>query len=109
LPSSPATFQRRPPVAGDAGAVAQRLAEALAEHEPDVLDGVVAVDLDVAARRDRQVEQAVAGHGVEHVGQERDRRVELPETRAVDAQLDGDLGLLGVALDARAPRGHVPF
>ena len=75
LPSRPATFhtnagrpqkstahghqrlvhrQRRRAVAHDAGAVAERLLERAAEHQPDVLDGVVGVDLDVAARRDRR-------------------------------------------------------
>ena len=35
-------------VAGDAGAVAERLVDRLAEHDPDVLDRVVRPGLEVA-------------------------------------------------------------
>ena len=38
-------------VAGDAALVAERLPDGLAEHDADVFDGVVHVDLDVALAR----------------------------------------------------------
>ena len=79
---------------------------ALPSDEAGVLDGVVAVDLDVARRLQRQVEHAVARERVEHVGQERDRRVDRANTGPVERELDADLRLLGVPLDRRrcAPR-----
>ena len=51
----------------DAALVAERLAQRLAEHDGDVLDGVVGVDVDVTGRRDVQVEQRVLGQAGEHV------------------------------------------
>ena len=45
--------------------------ERLPEHDADVLDGVVRVDLEVAFGLHRQVEQAVAAERVEHVVEER--------------------------------------
>ena len=99
--------QRRRAVAHDAGAVAERLLERVAEHEPDVLDGVVAVDLDVAGapRRSRSNTPCRAnassmcvrnGTGV----------VDRARARAVELELDADLRLLRVALDPSrvAPR-----
>ena len=59
-------------VAGDAGAVAERLRERLAEHDADVLGRVVLVDVEVALRRDRQVDQAVPGELLQHVVEEAD-------------------------------------
>jgi hypothetical protein len=66
---------------------------------------VVGVDLDVAAGGHRQVEQAVAGQGVEHVGQKRHRRVELPGPGAVEPELDDDLVSL-VLRSTRAREGR---
>ena len=66
-------------VAPDPGAVAERLVERLAEHDADVLDGVVGAGLEVAVRLDLQAEPAVAGEQVEHVVEEADagRRARL--------------------------------
>jgi hypothetical protein len=57
---------------------------------------VVAVDLDVAARVDLEIEQAVAGDLLEHVAQERQRRLNaaLPSAIQVNANADGRLGRL---------------
>ncbi len=56
--------QRGVAVAADAGLVAQRLRQRLAEADADVLDGVVGVDVQVALRLDVQVDQAVPGQQV---------------------------------------------
>jgi hypothetical protein len=85
--------------------IAQGLAERLAQHQADVLDRVVGVDLDVTTRVHGQIEQPVPRQRVEHVRQERHRRVERPGARAIEPQLDHDLRLLGVALDPGAARG----
>ena len=59
-------------VAGDPAAVAERLVERLAEHDPGVLDRVVGAGLQVAGDLDLEVEPAVAGEQVEHVVEEAD-------------------------------------
>ena len=56
-----------------------------AEHDADVFDGVVQVDLEVARGLDREVEAAVLAELLEHVVEERDagrdaRRVPAPST-----------------------------
>ena len=58
----------------DPGAVAERLGERGPEHERDVLDRVVLVDLEVAVGLDREVEQAVVGERAEQVVVEADAR-----------------------------------
>ena len=55
----------------DALLVAQRLRERLAEHDRGVLDGVVALDLDVAHGLHGQVEAGVGAQRGEHVVEER--------------------------------------
>ena len=88
---------------GDPGPVAERLGERRAEHEGDVLDRVVLVDLEVAVGVDRQVEQAVVGERAEEVVVEPDAGVDAGVARAVEPERDGHLGLVG------GPRhGHPP-
>ena len=62
----------RVPVAGDPGAVAERLVERLAEHDPGVLDRVVGAGLDVTGRAHVEIEAAVTSQQVEHVVEEAD-------------------------------------
>ena len=54
-------------VAADALLVAHGLVDRLAQRDAHVLDGVVAVDVQVALGLDVQVDQAMAGDLVEHV------------------------------------------
>jgi hypothetical protein len=82
------------------------LLEGEPEREPDILDRVVAVDFDVSAGLDGEIEEAVAREGVEHVVEERERRVRLALTRAVDEELEIDLRLGGVAGDGGSARAH---
>lgn len=86
--------------APDSGLVAEGPLERLAEHDRDVLDGVVGVDLHVAGGADDEVERAVLAEGVEHVVEERDAGGHLGAPRAVEVDLDEDARLLGHALDA---------
>ena len=71
-------------VAGDAGAVAKRLVERLADADPDVLDRVVGTGLEVAPGMDVEVEAAMAGEQVEHVVEEADAGVALAGAAAVE-------------------------
>jgi hypothetical protein len=98
--------QRGRPVADDAGPIAERLQEGITEHEADVLDRVMRVDLDVAGGVDLEIEHSVLRDGVEHVGQERHRRVDAALTGAIDLEVDADLRLLRVALEL-LPTRHV--
>ena len=64
--------------------VTERLGEHLAEHDADVLDGVVRVDLEIAPRRDEQIEAAVAAELAQHVVEERDAGDDVDVTGAVE-------------------------
>ena len=84
----------------DALLVAQRLAQRLAEHDRGVLDGVVALDLDVALGAHGQVEAGVAAQRGQHVVVERHAGVDVDDAGAVEVELDDDVGFLGLAFDA---------
>ena len=71
-------------VAAHALLVADRLGDRLAERDADVLDRVVAVDVQVALGLDLEVDQAVARDLVEHVVEERHAGGELRRAGAVE-------------------------
>src|SRR5262249_40353219 len=87
--------------APDAGLVAEGLAEPLPEAEPDVLDRVMVVHLDVAPGFHVQVEEPVAREDLEHVVQERHPGLDLEGPAAVEVERDADVGLRGPAADGR--------
>ena len=95
-------------IAGDAGAVAQRLAKRLAERDADILGGVVLVDVEVALRRDADVDQAVARELLQHVVEEADAGRDLGLARAVEGDGDDDVGLLGLPRDLCCAHGGFP-
>src|SRR5213593_289940 len=90
-------------VADDALFVAERQPERLPEHDADVLDRVMLVHFDVPLRLDGEVHQAVLRPRLEHVAEERDWRLHLRGAGAVEVELERDLRLLGLALDAGLP------
>jgi hypothetical protein len=51
----------------DAGPIAERLGEGGAQDQCHVLDSVVLVDLEIAIRADREIEQAVMGERAQEV------------------------------------------
>ena len=73
----------------------------LADRDPDVLDRVVEVDLDVTLRAHGQIEQAVLGEALEHVVEEGDPGRDLVLAGAVEIELDRDVGLLRLAREGR--------
>ena len=95
--------QRRPPVAHEAGLVAERLRDALADDQAQVFGRVVAVDLDVARGAHRQVDEAVPRDLLDHVRQERQRRVDLRAARPVEIERHLDARLLRLARQRRRP------
>ncbi len=80
-------------VAGDPGAVAERLVERLPEDDRGVLGGVVGAGLQVAADGDVEVEAPVPGEQVEHVVEEADAGRAGARAGAVERQRQRDLGL----------------
>ena len=73
--------------------VAQRLAKRLAQHNARVLDGVMRVDLNVAYRMYRQIEQAMATKGVEHVVEKRHAGRDIAHTGSIQVEFDDNVGL----------------
>src|SRR5690606_31091443 len=88
----------------DAGLVAERLENRLAEHDRDVLDRVVGVDVRVARCPYGQVGQRVLRERGQHVIEEGNGRVDPALTRAIEVQLKLD-GRLGGAAGARGGAG----
>ena len=86
-------------VAADAGFVAQRLFQRLAEGDADVFDGVVVVNVGVTFAGDVEIDHAVAGDLIEHVFEEGHACIEVAFAGAVEVQGKGDLGFVGVAGD----------
>ena len=85
----------RIPEAFDPGPLAERLGDGRAEHQRDVLDGVVVVDVEVADRANGQVEQAVVGERAQQVIVEPDAGRDVGDPAAVEVELDRHLRLAG--------------
>ena len=96
-------------VARDAALVAQGLGDRLAERDADVLDRVVVVDVQVALGPDREVEEAVAGHLVEHMVEEAHARADVAQARAVEVDRDLHGRFRRLTPDAGAAQGHSFF
>ena len=88
---------RRVGKARNARLVAQSLAKRLAQHNARVLNGVVRVDLDVAHRMHRQIEQAMAAKSVEHVVEKRYAGRDIAHTGSIQVELDDNVGLARLA------------
>jgi hypothetical protein len=95
-------------VATDTGFVAEGLGEGFAEDDADVFDGVVVVNMVVAGGLEFQVEEAVVGDVVEHVVEKADACLDFAVAVAVEAEREGDVGLVGLAAaeDGVAGLGH---
>src|SRR6185436_12686408 len=88
--------------------VAGRLPQRLAEGDPDVLDRVVRVHLQVAIAADVDVDPRVGRERRQHMVEEADARPDPRAARAVEVQAEGDLRLPRLALDLCRPglRAH---
>ena len=84
---------RRVGKARNARLVAQRLAKRLAQHDARILNGVVRVDLNVAYRMYRQIEQAMAAKSVEHVVEKRHTGRDIAHAAPVQVEFDDNVGL----------------
>src|SRR5690606_34024478 len=97
--------QRAAAITDDPLLVAERLGEAFSQADADVFDGVMRVDMQVAVRLDFEVEQRVPGEQREHVIEESDAGADLDLLRAVQFELQPDVGLGGLAMN-RGGAGH---
>ena len=79
---------RRRAVARDAGTVAERSRERVAERGEDVLDRVVLVDVEVAAGEQLEVEAAVEGEERQQVIEEADPGRDARAADAVEVEHD---------------------
>lgn len=73
--------------------VAQRPAKRLAQHNARVLDGMVRIDFHIAYRMHRQIEQAMAAKGVEHVVEKRHAGRDIARTGSIQVEFDDNVGL----------------
>ena len=83
------------------GLVAQRFFYGRAQRNADVLNGVMAVYVQVAAAGDAYIKQAVAGKAVQHVVKKADARVQVGPAGAVQVNRQRDLCLPCIAGDRR--------
>lgn len=100
---------RRVGKARNARLVAQRLAKRLAQHNARVLDGVVRIDLHVAHRMHRQIEQAMAAKALS-MWSKNGTPVEISHTPDPSrSSFDDNVGLarlagyLGIAVPSTSP------
>ena len=70
---------------------AKGLADGLAERDAHVLDRVVGVDVQIARRRQREIEAAVPREQLEHVVEEPDAGAHVIPAAAVDLQAKPDV------------------
>lgn len=82
--------------------VAERLSKCLTEADADVFDRVVAVDVKVAARFDRQIKRPMTGDLFEHVIEEANARGKFADAAAVKIDGHTNLRFPSVALDFSA-------
>src|SRR5690606_25882405 len=91
----------------NAAPLAERLVERLPQHDGDILDGMVGVNVKVTLCLDDQVEQPVHGDMVQHVVEKAHAGADLSLARAVEVEGKRDVRLVGLARDGRAAVGHV--
>jgi hypothetical protein len=70
---------------------AECLLQRLAEHDTDVFNRVVIVDLRIAFRLDRQVEESMLAQKLQHVIQKRDRRLDMATSNSIEPELNANL------------------
>ena len=85
--------------------VTESLFDRLPENDPHVFDCVVVIDVTIAAGLDSKPDGPMPSQVVEHVIEEADAGI-VGIVAAVETQIDGDIGLLGLAFDAGGAGGH---
>src|SRR5215831_18774573 len=100
--------QERRTIAHDARAVAERLAEGLAQTDAHVLHRVVKIHVEIALSLDGEIHQAVLRPRLQHVVEEGHARHHLGGAGAVEAEVERDLRFLGLPLHSSlaSPAAH---
>jgi hypothetical protein len=83
----------------DAALVPDRGQHRFAERDADVFDGVMLIDIEIAAGLNLDVESTVTRHQIEHVIEEPDPGIVLKAALAVERQCDSDLCFRRAAID----------
>src|SRR6266851_6877707 len=81
--------------------IAERLAKRAAHHDPHILDRVMLIDMEVAARLDHQIEEAMAREAFEHMVEKRHAGMNFAAPRTVQREHHRDRRLARLALDSR--------
>jgi hypothetical protein len=95
-------------VALDAGPVAKRLRDRLADDVAGVLRRVVEIDVQIALGVQRDVDKAVPRDLLDHVIEKADPSRDLGRADAIEIDPTLDPRFLGVALDRRDPHARSP-
>ena len=83
-------------------------ADGVAERDADVLDGVMGIDIEIAAGVDREIEAAMPRDELEHVIEEAESGLDRVGAAAIEIQAKPNLRLRRPAINARATQGRPP-
>ena len=86
--------------------VADRLGKGLAERNPDVLDGVVRIDMQIPFGLDLEIDHSVARNLVEHVVEESNPGCKPGFAATVKIEPNLDLRFEGIASDLGLAHGR---
>jgi len=92
-------------VTADPGAVAEGLADRLADGDGAVFRGVVLVHMKIALDAAGDVDQRMAAELLDHMVEKADPGGDLIGSRAVQVDLHGDVGLVSLADDRGCAHG----
>jgi hypothetical protein len=82
--------------ADDAGAIPQSLGQGPAQHNGNIFNGMVFIDVQIATGLDLQVKPGMAGQGMQHMIQKADTGLNSGLAGAIDIELDLDIGFAGL-------------
>jgi len=85
-------------ITSDASHIAKSLFHRLSEHDPNILGGMVMVDMQVTGSFNRDIDPGVPGKQIEHMVKEADPSRDRGNSAAIKINRDCDIGFLGGAL-----------
>ena len=75
------------------------MGQRLAEHDADILDRVMRIDMQIALGLHIEVEQPMPGEGRQHMVEKSDPGVDRGFTRPIEVEVDENVGLGGFAAE----------
>ena len=85
--------------------VTQRFGERLADGDADIFYRVMCVDMQIADRRNLQINQPVTGKLIEHMVKESDAGIELGNAGTIKIECHANFGFQRIASDFGLPHG----